>query len=293
MTGKTRLLNVFRAALILSRFDRLLRPMIVGSAPGSCRAALAPNHYQYPRPTIREAVVRGARFELDISNFMEWFLYFGIQVEPRDSLLNLMPRGGVAVDVGTNVGEVALALAMAGGRDARVIGFEPNPRTFARCVRNVALNRAPNVEVHNLALGHRAGLSSLETPSPHNCAGDRLRPEGALTPGEETVRVDTLDEFVARRSLERLDLLKVDVEGFELNVLRGAEAVLRKFRPVLFVELSDVLLSHQGCRAADVVRHLEALRYQICNAQTGEVLNAASDLAACHFDIVGRPLPGT
>jgi hypothetical protein len=109
--------------------------------------------------------------------------------------------------------------------------------------------------------------------------------------GADTIQVPvtTLDRFVSDAGLDRIDLIKVDVEGFELHMLRGAEAVIKQFRPRLFVELSDENLREQGGKAAELVRWLADHGYALENAETGEPVHAGPALDGCFFDVIGLP----
>lgn len=126
-------------------------------------------------------------------------------------------------DVGANVGQSARAMAAAFPR-ARIHSFEPASDTFRLLERNVAA--LPRVTCHRLALGERGGTASLLRTD--NLAMRRLTREDSDTGGgdRETVPVATLDEFCAGHGVERIDFLKVDAEGFDLQVLRGGRGLL-------------------------------------------------------------------
>lgn len=144
----------------------------------------------------------------------------------------------VTLDVGANIGPVTLALSRMCPR-GRVYALEPAASNFAYLVANLAANGAGNVSAERLALYDREGALDF-TVSEDDPAGSHV-PAGG---GEATTRVEatTLDRFVAERRLDRLDLVKMDVEGSELRVLRGASATLARFRPDLVVEVNPVAL---------------------------------------------------
>src|SRR4051812_46943450 len=112
VSRKTRILNGARAALFQSTgLDRFLPVVTSGRDAGSLLAKLPPNPGQYASPTIRRAKRDGIAYELDLSDFMEWCVYYGVVIEPRDALYSLMMPGDVVVDVGANIGEVTLNAA--------------------------------------------------------------------------------------------------------------------------------------------------------------------------------------
>jgi FkbM family methyltransferase len=271
--------NAIRKGLVATGGDRLV-------ASGLLWSRLRPDNAHYRAPAFREATLDGVRFQFDLSDYMQWSAYFGIERELRDKLYSLAPPGGLAIDIGTNIGEVLLHFARRVGNGGRAIGFEPNPETYARCVENLALNPGLAAEVHPIALGDAEGELSFGRPCAANSGGDRMMDPGA---GTIQVPVTTLDRFVSNAALDRVDLIKIDVEGFEMHVLRGGEATIERFRPKLFVELSHANLREQGASAPALVRWLDEHGYAAENAETGEPVNSCQALDGCFFDIICRP----
>lgn len=153
------------------------------------------------------------------------------------ALARLAPRGGVAFDLGANVGMYSLLLARS---CARVFAFEPMPRNLHFLVRTLASNGADNVTVVPCAVSDHLGLDAISEGA--SCA------EAALDPcGTQPTLTVSCDQFAERFGVEPA-LLKVDVEGAEAAVLRGASRILRT-HPV-------VLLSTHGPAAEAECREL-------------------------------------
>jgi len=152
------------------------------------------------------------------------------------ALIHLLQRTArpdwVALDVGANVGAVTLALARFTSPTGRVHAFEPGPPNLLRLRANLALNPALATAV----TVHAAGVG--DAPGELRWQEEAGNPGNAMlgTDGTHAVPVVTLDDFAAKHSLTRLDFIKVDVEGMELNVFRGAQQSLKKFRPVIYFE---------------------------------------------------------
>lgn len=146
-------------------------------------------------------------------------------------------RGGLVVDVGANVGNHSLALALMPGTTG-VIAFEPNPQAFAILRFNVAINGLEDrIETHRRALSDRQGEACLRQPN-SNLGGSSLEetmPSRAGLVAEHRCQLvlgsDWLPDPVA--------LIKIDVEGHELSCLQGLLPVLQRDRPLLFVEVTD------------------------------------------------------
>ncbi|HEY0710850.1 MAG TPA: FkbM family methyltransferase [Polyangia bacterium] len=286
---KRKVAAAVRRAIVRSGLDERLANFTHRAPPNSLLAKLVPDHTFYNPPHYRKIVRNGLQFELDISDYMQWCAYFGIATEPREALYGLANAGMCVIDVGTNVGETVLNFSKRVGAAGVVHGFEVVPSTYERCRRNLDLNGISNVVLNNVGLAHQKGRFPIEKPSVRNSGGDRLgtvEMGGELT--GETVEVTTLDDYVAAKHISRIDLIKVDVEGFETNVLRGAMVTLSKFRPALFVEVSDGSLRRQGSSGSELIAFLTAQGYECRHAETGATVDAAYGFAGQHFDVIAR-----
>jgi FkbM family methyltransferase len=142
--------------------------------------------------------------------------------------------GGVYVDAGANVGTASLFFAMRCDAE-QVYAFEPVPATAALLRENLVRNGATSVHVEQLGLSDERGAMGFAVPhgSAEYCCGARLTPDG------DSVSVTTLDAYAAEHIRNRVRVLKVDVEGMELRVLRGATRTIRADKPAIFVEVWD------------------------------------------------------
>jgi len=146
----------------------------------------------------------------------------------------------VALDIGANIGLATLAMATTLPSSARLLAIEPSPRNLSHLRRNLAENGLSRVEVVAAAVGAEPG--SLSFHESHFGAGSHLVSEHHLARASMpavSVRVETLDSIVAARGLERLDFIKVDVEGFEPDVLAGGAGAIERFRPVIHMEFNS------------------------------------------------------
>jgi FkbM family methyltransferase len=138
--------------------------------------------------------------------------------------------GDVALDIGANFGSHTLPLAQLVGPSGKVFAFEPQRILFQILCGNVALNELPNVHALPVALGRAAGrtkVPALDYRGANNFGGISLG--GAQGEDVPVVALDQLEVTTAK-------LIKIDVEGMELDVLAGAMATLARCRPILYVE---------------------------------------------------------
>jgi FkbM family methyltransferase len=131
-------------------------------------------------------------------------------------LFGVIAKGNI-VDVGANIGCTALLFS---GLGERVDAFEPSPSTFEILKQNTGVE--PNIFIHNLGLGDRVGRSQI-TFSANNRSGAFISKGIEVSDGHitEEIELSTLDEFIKNKKKTAVDFIKIDVEGFEVQVLRG------------------------------------------------------------------------
>jgi FkbM family methyltransferase len=275
---------VVRKALVRTGGDQILAEFTPGASVRSLKARLTPGNLLYKSPTFRTIVRDGIRFELDVSDYMQWCVYFGLAVEPRQALYSLVQPGQVVFDVGANVGEVLLNVARRLGNHGQVFGFEINPHTYKRCLHNLSLNEFKNVRLFEQGFGAEKGSFLLGSPNARNSGEDQILQDAGQI--GIAVQITTMDDFVLEQGIERLDLVKIDVEGFEMNVLRGAEHTVKKLRPQFFIELDDKNLRQQQSSAKELVEWLEQRGYHILHANEIQPVKSTDCFSGQHFDII-------
>lgn len=150
-----------------------------------------------------------------------------------------LPKGGVVVDVGANTGFTAIIFATQVGPEGRVLAFEPSELVYPRLMEVIEKNGLGQVEPFNLGCGTGPRTETLMVPV--SSGNSTIKREGVTLHGavrEVSITIDSLDNVVLP-ILSRLDFLKIDTEGFEDQVLLGAEQLISKFQPVIYIELSQ------------------------------------------------------
>ncbi|WP_051212205.1 FkbM family methyltransferase [Rubritepida flocculans] len=204
-----------------------------------------------------------------------------------------VPEEGVILDVGANIGLSVLALAPLVPR-GRIIAVEPGPRTAAALAETVALNGlGARVACAALALSDVPG-EALFHDAEHSAGAHLMDPATLDAASLPTLRVPvtTLDALVAEHGLARLDFVKIDVEGFESEVLAGGAASLARHRPLVFAEFNAWVL--QCNRNANPRATLEdwLARFPVVHALRGQEpplrVTRANLLAFLHDHLVLR-----
>ena len=175
--------------------------------------------------------------------------------EEANMFRQVIRPGDVVADVGANIGSHTLLYSQLVGEAGHVLAFEPQPKIFHMLCANLALNGLANVTTYQAGVGEKAGALKVSPPNAEarvNFGGVSLGDEGT-----ETVNIVTLDSL----GLDRLDFVKVDVEGMEEAVIRGATKTLKRFRPRLYIE-NDGLDTRLDV-SASLIRTIRALGYRL------------------------------
>jgi FkbM family methyltransferase len=194
-------------------------------------------------------------------------------------------------DVGANIGVTAALLATASPR-GRLFAFEPGARTYPYLLATIEANKLANCHTEQIGLGTSSGevdfLSDARSGAFSHMALDGV----SLGGSNGRVKIKTVDEVVSELKLARLDLIKIDVEGFELDVLQGAQSTLARLMPQVFLEFNVfTLIAYGGQNPRHVLERLKRTFPHVYCFDGGvlhEITNEASVLAFIHDNLIER-----
>ncbi len=167
----------------------------------------------------------------------------------------------IFIDVGSYIGQYAL-LAAREAPQGRVFGFEPNRQSAQRFKENVNLNYFSNIEVIRKAVGDYEGHTSFYiSQQPYNSS---ILAEHTISNKEERVPITRLDHFCEEQELPRVDIIKIDVEGAEDRVIRGALGLVDRNKPLIILEIGRKSTAESHSEALSL---LESLGYQFYTFQ--------------------------
>ena len=181
----------------------------------------------------------------------------------QDFLQATLRAGDVFVDAGANVGFLTMLGARLVGPTGSIHAFEPVPENVSVIRRNLAVNGFRNGAVISKALGATAGTENIWIT--HHPGGATLASVGEVPrDASEQIEVQrtTLDHWIDTVHLESIRVIKVDVEGAELDVLRGMPRLLARFRPILLVELDATTAEGLQQKEGELVRYCERIGYK-------------------------------
>jgi FkbM family methyltransferase len=217
----------------------------------------------------------GIRYQLDLDEGIDFSIYLLGAFEPgtQKTLRRLVAPGNIVFDIGANIGAHTLGIAQSVGNAGKVYAFEPADFAFAKLKRNLALN--PELQARTCPQQILLAASSTEPPEREIYASWPLESNRSVHPkhrgrlvSAENATVETLDNFVRREGIERVDLIKMDVDGHELPVFQGANETLRRFRPMLVMELSPYIHAEFHHFFGDFVELLRNMGYELRHADS-------------------------
>ena len=222
------------------------------------------------RGNVVTARRRGVTWRLDLVEGIDLYIYlFGVfEPEVVRAYKSIVRPGHTVLDVGANVGAHTLPLARSVGEAGRVIAFEPTVFAFEKLRTNLSLNPtlAPRVVAEQAML-----VSSAEEALP-----DQLYSSWPVSGGEDVhplhrgkpkatdqARSTALDRYVSETGLDAVDLVKIDVDGYEDQVLLGAAETIARFRPPILLELAPYLYDGTAHSFAAIIEFLRDHGYSL------------------------------
>lgn len=255
MGVKTAVRQVFRQPCL----EQLLRRWTRNRPADGILGRLAPQPADYPVGSIREFERYRLCWRLDVSDIIGWYLWWGFETPSHNDFLTLCHAGDVVLDVGANVGATALRAARKVGSDGHVYAVEPNPAALEKLNWHLQANDLTDaVSVHPVGVGARSARGQLAGVPERNLGAARLAHDGG------PIRIVTLDDLAG--DLERIDVVKIDIEGDELAALAGAQRLIERHRPRLFVEASPRTLR---VPVETLTGTLESMDYRVVESRSG------------------------
>lgn len=228
----------------------------------------APSH---PRTTVH-VNGREVHFFFDEDSWVHQLMRNGLRGAGYEQgtahvIRHFLKPGDTFVDVGAHVGVFSCCAAALVGETGGVFAFEPDPVNFARLSHHRAYNALHHIDLHRVAVGDRAGLVEFFVNSDNDgghalwdVRGHHFNEKTRANPSPPTRIIQVkLDDFPEITSLR---LLKIDTEGAELRVLRGAEGLIERFHPQIIAEINPFGLSQLGDSPQKLVDFMAAKGYK-------------------------------
>jgi FkbM family methyltransferase len=203
--------------------------------------------------------IQGSLMELDLNAggiHTDLFMNGFREPEATRTMQEIIKPDMTVLDIGANIGYYAL---MEAKRCKDVYAIEPDPANYKHLTRNVELNGYKNVHLHNIAVGDKSGRLDFALSSVPNWHRVAVGGEKNVI----SVPAITVDDFMQAAGNPQIDLLRMDVEGYECNILYGARKTISKWLPDMFIEVHRDLLKNFGYTARKLFQLLGSYDYSV------------------------------
>jgi FkbM family methyltransferase len=243
----------------------------------------------------------GIQWELDLSQGIDFSIFLLRSFEPETAACYTreVAKGSTVLDIGANIGAHSLKLAKLVGAAGRVICYEPTDYAFGKLRRNFELN--PTLRLRATCLqaflaDKDAGVRPDTIPSSWSLAKqtmDKVHPVHCGTYNSlEKAKTTTVVESLKECGVEKVDFIKLDVDGFELPVLRGAESMLKRDRPRILMEFAPYIYPEHGYTLQDLAGFLRGLGYECQDLRGRQLRNFGTSAISARGSVNVLMVPG-
>lgn len=226
---------------------------------------LIPDRTYYRSNDVRHVVRNEVKFKLYPADFSQWQIYRSDNVDHVRAAIQILSdqQHGLLLDIGANCGHFSLLMADYIRRNKlsySILTFEPNPDVFEHLKHNLLENPElkPFIQLENKGVGNESGQLHLQVPLRNSGAGSLVRNYEHEPHRKYCVDIISIDEFLQNDN-RLVVFIKIDVENFEYNVLRGAEKLIARDKPAIYLEISG----KSGPARTEITELLQMMGYSI------------------------------
>jgi len=182
----------------------------------------------------------------------------GFESDEISSVLKTLPKNPIILDVGANFGYYSIVIASS-DLNGEVHSFEPVSEAFSLLTENIDRNSVSHrITPNKIAIGESKGVAEITSD---RYAGNYLIDKGSYDGFTEKVSMTTLDQYVLENNIKKVDFIKCDVEGSELQVMKGAFHILKNMKPLVMLEIAEEWTSRFGYTAYNLREYMSTLGY--------------------------------
>jgi FkbM family methyltransferase len=287
LTLKTKILNKLRKVFTIKPLGHFLAKLTSRKPPSAFISKFVPPEYLYHKEQEIIVVRQNIVFQLNLSHTVDHFIYYDFLDQAFDNLMSIIKEDYVIIDIGANIGRFTFHFAQI-AKKGRVICFEPDSTNYAALQINANLNNFDNISFYQLGLGSSAERVPLFNVNENNPGMNRVLPnESNIAFPFEMIDIKRLDQIEELLDINKIDLIKIDVEGFEFEVLQGSERLIDQFKPFLFVEINSDNLDEHNSSVQELLKWILSKGYLIRDASSNQSLG--EKLPKLQMDIICIP----
>lgn len=220
--------------------------------------------------------IDGINYELHLNQFIDSSIYYDgcFEKDTSKAIKKILKPGMYVFDVGANIGCHLLPMAKIVGEKGRVFGFEPMKWPMQKLMRNIELNNFQNITIESI------GLSDNEDVKLINFRSSWTLDSSVVEDATKVVNVHftTIDNYLTKNKIEKIDFIKLDVDGYEFKVLMGARQCLLEHKPIIIMELGDYTLKSAGDNLNDLIDFFYNLEYEFYREKDFKMFNGKHEI---------------
>jgi FkbM family methyltransferase len=201
-------------------------------------------------------IIHNIKMKLTIKDWVQYNLFIYGKYEENETLLweKLVKKSSVILDIGANVGYFSL-LASKINPKSSIFSFEPIKHTFDRLSYNVKQNNFQNIKLFNCAISDENRILSINVGNENNWGMSSVNNHEFTSGKIENINAISIDNFVKEEKIQRVDLIKLDIEGAEYMALEGMKNTLDNYSPDILIEILDEHLLKQN-KSSEMIYNL-------------------------------------
>lgn len=203
-------------------------------------------------------------------------------------LKKIIKSGDIILDIGANIGQFSVIMSMFSGSSGKIYAIEPYDKNISLIKKNIEINDIVNIYVHKVAIADKNGRMIFRIYDDYAYNSFLLIDRKKLLK-EDSVECQTIDAFIEQNKITKLDLIKIDIEGYELPAMKGAENTLNKFRPGIIAEIQPLNLKSIGLGWRDIIDYLAAKDYEAFVITDDGLKNIDEELDARYENYYFKP----
>ena len=202
--------------------------------------------------------IDGIKYNLDLNEEIDNSIYYQGCFEPMTVRIikKYVKSGMTVIDIGANVGCHTVRFAKQVGASGKVIAFEPTKYAYEKLKKNVALNMLKNTVLEKSALSDKSVKKQMVQFKSSYPLDNKVKR------AKDIISITTLDEYVSKHNVGKVDFIKLDVDGFEYKIIRGAMKTIKMNKPIIITEIGVSTLKNAGDDINDLIGTLSRIGYR-------------------------------
>jgi FkbM family methyltransferase len=221
----------------------------------------------------------GIKYDVDLSKLIDVELFLGGWEKSTIAFINKnLKHEDIVIEVGANIGAHSLLIGKLVGEKGRLIAIEPTEYALRKLNRNISLNE----DISNITVIDKI-ISDAQYKGKDIFNSD-WSTKNSQSPCSIEFNSSTVDKVAEECLLQKVDMLKIDVDGYDFKVLKGAKKTIERFKPIIFVELCEYTLNEKGDSISDIFSYLNSFGYQCFSESDNREIKVDEVLAFVGLD---------